>query len=413
MKNRAPYLLVVICILFNLSTSFAQITMQPINGWNMEEKNGSYIFKPAKASGDNKEFIYEVMPLLKPAGQSFDDWFNYAIDKDLQLSGYTLPAAANRKNITSNQTIFSFSSEVTDKKGKAWYITYISYQTAENEYRLARVISSPDIKFYASCMRPAASHFGMLAKQTGTMGSVARNTYVAPPEPAKEEDHYLALAPDAADKALKSADIKGVLINLDNSNNPDGSMLRVYKPYLVLNDGSIYSDPVLSPYNFNAELSKQKEPKKWGTWKLKGNVMVVSWPGRNQTEKWTKNWFWATPAMNSERIEGSYITRTGKDNESLLNNDKAGTCRNISLNKSGQFTMLPLAENNNGLVSASSADYTKRNEAGTYKLNEYSIELHFNNGNVLRRAFYFYLHGKTHFGIGNFVYVPKRYVEAN
>jgi len=111
-------------------------------------------------------------------------------------------------------------------------------------------------------------------------------------------------------------------------------------------------------------------------------------------------------------IEGAYITRTGKDNESLLSNGKAGTGRNISLNKSGQFTILPSAENNNGNVSASSADYTKRNEAGTYKLNEYSIELHFNNGNVIRRAFYFYLQGKTHFGIGNFVYVPKRFVEA-
>ena len=412
MKNRAPYLLLVICILFNISDTLAQTTMQPITGWSMEEKNGSYIFRPEKAPGD-KEFIYEVMPSFKPTGQTFDDWFNYAIDKDLQLSGYTLPSSANRKNITSNQTIFSFSSEVTDKKAKNWYITYIAYQTAENEFRLARVISSPDIKYYANCMRPAASHFGMLAKQTGVLGTVAKNTYATPPEPAKEEDHFLALPPDGADKALKSADIKGVLIHLDNSYATDGSLVRVYNPYLVLNDGSIYSDPVFSPYNFNVEASKQKESKKWGTWKMKGNTITVSWQGRNQNEKWSKNWFWATPAMNNERIEGAYITRTGKDNETLIGSDKSGTGRNISLNKSGQFTMLPLAGNDNGNLSVSSADYTKRNEAGTYKLSEYSIELHFNNGTVLRRAFYFYLQGKTHFGIGNFVYVPKRYVEAS
>jgi hypothetical protein len=382
--------------------------MQPINGWNMEEKGGSYIFKPDKVSGETKEFSYEVMPASKASGVTFDDWFNYVIDKDLQQAGLALPASSNRKNITSNQKIYSFSAEVKDKQGKSWFVTYISYITTENDYRLARVVSSPDIKYYAGCMRPAASHFGMLARQTGSMGSVARNTYAAPAEPAKDEDHYLALNGDAIEKALKSSDIRGVLIHLENTYAPDGSMVRGYNPYLVLNDGTIYSDPVLGPYNFNSDLSRAKEPKKWGTWKMKGEVITINWPGRNQTEKWNKNWFWATPAMSNERIDGSYTTRTGKDNETLLSSDKAIGGKCISLNRSGQFTLTALPESNNGNASVSSADYTKRNEAGTYKLNEYSIELYFNNGTVMRRAFYFYLQGKTHFGIGNFVYVPKR-----
>jgi hypothetical protein len=59
-------------------------------------------------------------------------------------------------------------------------------------------------------------------------------------------------------------------------------------------------------------------------------------------------------------------------------------------------------------TSGGNADFSKRDEAGTYTLNEYGIELRFNNGTVIRRAFYFYLQGKTHFGIGNFVYAPKR-----
>jgi hypothetical protein len=400
MKLRLPRLILTLGILVTQTTSFAQSAMQSINGWNMEEKNGSYIFRPEKIAGETKEFSYEVMPVTKATGVTFDEWFNYAIDKDLTAAGLVLPSP--KKNITSNQKIFSFSSEVKDKVGKTWFVTYVSYQTPDSEYRLGRAISSPDIKFYASNMRPAASHFGLLAKQGGPLGAVAKNTYMAP-EPAKEEDHPFALNGDASAKALKSADIKGVLIHLGTATAADGTAIRVYSPYLVLNDGSIYADPVLSPYNFNHELSKAKEPWKWGTWKMKGETIVVNWPSRNESERFNKNWFWASPAAAAERIEGSYITRTNKDNESLMPGAPAGTLKNISLNKSGQFTITSLTD-----AAASSSDFTKKNEAGTYTLNEYSIELHFNNGTTLRRAFYFYLQGKTNFGVGSMVYVPKR-----
>jgi hypothetical protein len=412
MKNRAPYLFVAICILFNIS-SIAQMAMQPITGWKLEEKNGNYIFKPDKVAGETNDFTYEVMPPAKASGVTFEEWFNYAIDKDLEQLGFSLPNASDKKNITTNQKIYSFSSEVKDQQRKTWYVTYISFITAENDYRMARVVSTADIRYYAGCMRPVAAHFGSLAKQTGSFGSVARNTYTAPPEPAREEEHYLALHGEAAKKGLRSSDIRGVLIHLENATTADGKTVRSYNPYLVLNDGTIYSDPVLSPYNFNVELSKQKEPKKWGTWKMKGDeLVIINWPARNNaTEKWNKNWFWATPAMPNESIEGLYTTRTGKNNETLLSNEKAIAGKTISLNKSGQFTLMPLTGNNNsnnGNAPSSSVDYSKRNEAGTYKLNEYSIELHFNNGTIMRRAFYFYLQGKTHFGIGHFVYVPKR-----
>jgi hypothetical protein len=186
-------------------------------------------------------------------------------------------------------------------------------------------------------------------------------------------------------------------------------MVRGYSPYLILNDGSIYSEPVLSPYNFNVELSKQTEPQKWGTWKLKGEAMLINWTGRNETEKWVKNWFWATPATNGEKIEGSYTTSSGKVNGNIKGDESTAASKYISFNNQGQFT-ISTNESNNGNVPAS--EYAKRNEAGTYILNDFSIELHFNNGTVMRRAFYYYLQGKTHFGIANQVYVPKRYVDA-
>jgi hypothetical protein len=178
-----------------------------------------------------------------------------------------------------------------------------------------------------------------------------------------------------------------------------------------LNDGSTYSEPVLSPYSLDVAQSKQKEPTRWGTWKLKNNSFMVDWTARNESEKWFKNWFWATPSQKEEKLEGAFITVNGSENEALTNAEKAAGSKYISFNNAGQFTLsVSPYDNGNGTVPAS--EFAKKNEAGTYILNDYSMELHFNNGTVIRRIFYFYLPGKTHFGIGNSVYVPKQSADA-
>jgi hypothetical protein len=187
-------------------------------------------------------------------------------------------------------------------------------------------------------------------------------------------------------------------------------MVRIYKPYLVLNDGSIYSEPVVSPYSLDVAQSKLKEPKKWGTWKLKNNSFMVEWTARNETEKWFKNWFWATPSQKEEKLDGSFMTVNGAENDALKSIDKGASSKFIVFNNSSQFT-LTTGDNANAAVPAS--EINNKNEAGTYSLNDYSIELHFNNGTVIRRIFYFYLPGKTHFGVGNSVYVPKQFAEAS
>lgn len=396
MKTR-PYLMLVLFFLSSVLTSIAQIAVQPIAGWNLEEKDGSYIFKPEKAPGDTKEFIYEIMAPSRSGGSAFDDWFSDAIDMDMQQAGFSFAANTDRKNIATNQTISSFSAEVTDKKGKSWYVTYISYQTGTNDFRLARVTSSTDIKYYASNMRPVATHFGNLAKHDGGNARATRTSVV------QNDDNIVVQADNTGSKGLKTPDINGILIHLEYNYAPDGKMIRTYYPYLVLNDGSLYSEPVTSPYVFDVNLSKEKEPKKWGTWKLKGNSFVVDWNSRNETEKWYKNWFWATPSISNERIEGSFMTVTGNGNDALKINSAAP--KTITFTNNGQFTISP-ATDATGNTPAS--EFSKRNESGTYLLNDYSIELRFNNGTVLRQTFYFYLQGKTHFGIGNHVYVPKR-----
>jgi hypothetical protein len=295
------------------------------------------------------------------------------------------------------------------------YVTYIGYQAGNGEYRLARVTSSPDVKYYSNYMRSVADHIGNLAKTDAYYTGTAKNgkTHNAHTKTdAKPGNTTNAQSEIIPEKALKSTEINGILVHLEYNTTPDGKMQRIYKPFLVLNDGSIYSEPFLSPYSLDVAASKQKEPKKWGTWKLKNNTFLVEWTATGETEKWFKNWFWATPSQREEKLEGSFMTVSGLDNGNVKSADNGYTSKFIAFNNTGQFTLTTGNSNNpNSAIPAS--EFNKRAEAGTYTLNEYSVELHFNNGTVIRRLFYFYLPGKTHFGVGTSAYVPKQFGDAN
>jgi len=420
MKN---VLLVISLILgLGIPTVFAQTPVQPMLGWKMEENKGRFVFKPtAVFSDENKEFSYEVMPLEKAEGRSFDEWFTGSIDKNMRGSGFSLPKNKDKKNI-SYSTLSSFSGKVTDKSGKIWYVAYMAYRTNNQQYRMAKLFSSPDITYYTNCMKSAAMHFGKLAKQEGafeTSGLIetVKNNSPAPVTPptviekAPVPRNAMVNAENVTRplKGLKATEIKGIVINLEYSYGVGGAVVSEYTPYLLLNDGSLYSNPVVSPYEFDVALSKQKEPQKWGTWKLNSGAITVNWPARNKSERWEKNWFWARPAAGNEKMEGAFTSNAGAGNAAMGGNVMTVSSKNILFNSVGRFalTSVGVGTNYTDYGIATSA-YSKKDEAGAYALNGYSIELRFNNGTTMRRAFYFYPKDKAHFGIGNHVYMQKR-----
>jgi hypothetical protein len=420
MKNA---LLVLVLIMgLGIPSVLAQSPVQPMLGWKMEELRGRFIFRPtAVFSDENKEFSYEVMPLEKSEGKSFDEWFTGTIDKNLRGSGFSQPKQKDKKNISYN-TLSSYSGKVSDKNGKVWYVAYMAYRTNNQQYRMAKLFSSPDITYYTNCMKTAAMHFGKLAKQEGAFETtglvdVAKNSPTAPatlpPVIEKTPAPRNAIAGNdnvtTPVKGLKATEIKGIIINLEHSYGVGGAVISEYMPYLLLNDGTIYSNPVVSPYEFNVSLSKQREPKKWGTWKISGNAITVNWPGRNKSEKWEKNWFWARPAAGNEKIEGAFTSMIGSGNSAMGGNVVTVSSKNILFNTLGRFALTGVGVGTNYTdYNIATSAYSKKDEAGAYSLNGYSIELRFNNGTTMRRAFYFYPKDKAHFGIGNHVYVQKR-----
>ncbi len=127
MKN--AILVIVLFMGLGIPVIMAQSPIQPMLGWKMEENRGRYIFKPTAVFSDaNKEFSYEVLPLEKSDGKSFDEWFTGTIDKNLRISGFSLPKQKDKKNISYN-TLSSYSGKVSDKDGKVWYVAYMAYRT--------------------------------------------------------------------------------------------------------------------------------------------------------------------------------------------------------------------------------------------------------------------------------------------
>lgn len=421
MKNT---LLVIILIMgFGIPTVLAQ-TIQPMLGWKMEENKGCFIFSPTAVFSDaNKEFSYEIMPLEKVDGKNFDEWFTGSIDKNMRASGFTVPKTKtiDKKNI-SYSTLSSYSGKVTDKDGKIWYVAYMAYRTNNRQYRMAKLFSSPNITYYTNCMKSAAMHFGKLAKQEGAFESTGLSDVAksnALPQPVVPTVIEKTPAPRnvtaSADnvnhpvKGLKATEIKGIVINLEYSYGVGGAVMSEYTPYLLLNDGSLYSHPIVSPYEFDVALSKQREPKRWGTWRISGSTIVVTWPGKSKSDKWEKNWFWARPAAGNEKIEGAFGSMSGAGASPMGGNVATVSSKNILFNSVGRFALTGVTVGTNYTdYNISTSAYSKKDEAGSYSLNGYSIELKFNNGTTMRRAFYFYPKDKAHLGIGSHVYIQKR-----
>ncbi len=289
----------------------------------------------------------------------------------------------------------------------------MGYQLNNGEYRLARMISSSDITYFKSNIQPVVTHFGKLAKQdgfdikntgSGTTGRSAERTTTASTTSGKVKSEELVTA-----NGLKPAEVKGIAINLEYIAGVGGGIYPSYEPYLLLTDGSIYDGPSVSPYNFDVAKSKQLEPRKWGTWKAVGKTMVINWPNKekDKTDTWEKNWFWAKPATNGEKIQGGYKTISGGGNTALGGNIMIVSSTNITFNKNGQFTMVGVSGgSNSGDFGVSSSSYAHKDGAGTYVLNGYSLELRYNNGQVQQKSFYFYPDSKEAFGIGTSAYVP-------
>lgn len=400
-----PYLLSFIYLLFPVLL-WAQTNITPIPGWKLENIGGWYKFTPPTGN-----FEYDIMSLETSGVNNLTDWVKTFSIKDLQASGYSAPLASNPPLTKYIQSILTYSVIVTDQQNVKWGIMYVAYSRPDNAIRYGKVIWQPGKP--GDALNTAARHFATLMKQEIGQTQAKNNTTSTQSEvkstPAATSTSSPITTPG---KGLSPADIRGLVIHSESSIGVGGMMIIVYKPYILLKNGTMYEHPEISPYDLDVAQSRQSEPEKWGTWKLDGKTLTINHgtkTGVSQTvNHWISGWSWAEPAVKGEKITGSYSTISGGGNTAFGGGAITVSSKFITFNNKGQFTYESTGGGSYNGAGGGVSAYSTKNTSGTYTFDGYSLQLSFNNGKVLRQCFYFYGDDKEVFGIGNHPYTKSK-----
>lgn len=368
----------------------------------MNTDGGRYSYTPTTVIG-SIPINYDIYPSRTIDAGNLADWLQNIVQKDLADLHYVpLPGKPNQQDIKS---IKVYSVGVKDAAGKQWLVNYMAYTRPDGQVRYGRIIESP-VSSIQPYMTTAVQHFMAICKKEGGLpeNSTASNGATI----QKTKPKKTGTPVTAPNQGLKPSDIRGIVMHLEYSTGVGGMMITVYNSYLLLQDGTCYKHCQVSPYDLDVPGSRVSEPNQWGTWRLEDKTLSVTMNKDQKTDKWDENWFWGRPAAKDEKITGAYHTLSGGGNTALGGGSMVYASGNITFNDKGQFTRVSSGGGSNSGPTGSVTAYSSKDAAGVYIFDGYSLELHYNNGTVIRQCFYFYPRTKDTFSIGDNDYVPVK-----
>jgi len=398
------HFLLFITYCFWLLLAQAQVNIPPIQNWSQQVDNNKYTFIPNNAAAN---FTYEVMPLEKSTSGSLDEWLKKTAEMEIKTSGYALPSAKDFA-LVEVMNYKTCAAMVADPSGRKWMLSYMAYKTNGNNIRYVKMKMPAGVQ--SPYMNIAIKHFINLSKQENSAQNAETNASSIKDNSLQQNSKQKIEPAITGGKTLKAEEIKGVVMNMEYSYGVGGMIVPEYKPYLLLKDGTIYKHIKVSPYELNLAASKQSEPEKWGTWKMEGKNIVVQLPekGSMKTSRWEKNWYWARSAESNEKIQGAFKTISGGGNTAVGGSTMIVIGSNIAFNNKGEFTLEKYSGGSSYDFGVGVSTNSKKNTMGTYTLNGYSIELRFNNNDVVKKLFYFYPDSKDAFGMGGDSYTAVK-----
>lgn len=366
----------------------------------MQENNGHVSFAPAMLFGA-PNFHYDVYPPQQAGGEDMAGWLSGLAERDVRAAGYTIvPGQEQGKDV---QSFRIYSVMVKDAGGKQWLVNYMAYALPDRSYRLGRIIEVPNAAVAKNNMNTAVQHFIRISKREGglivsggggaTAGGGSTDGGAPTPEDstggrttsAKEETPTTAPG-----QGLKPAEIKGIVLHQEYGMGVGGMMIINYNPYVLLQDGTIYSDLYVCIYDLDVAKSRETEPKKWGSWKLENpTTLVVTMNSDHKPEKWEgkAHWFWASPARKGEKLEGTWSTISGGGNTAFGGGSIVVSSNVLTFNTQGQFTTLSTGGGTYSGATGTVTAYSNKDAAGTYTFDGYSLELRYGNGTIVRKTF--------------------------
>jgi hypothetical protein len=140
---------------------------------------------------------------------------------------------------------------------------------------------------------------------------------------------------------------------------------------LLLKDGWAYETPDYSPHDFDAEASKRSETDRWYRWKREGGALLYS----NDGDEWLPLKGILGHPLTAESILGSFKTMTVYGADSA-DTEPVTNARGWFFGADGRFA----------LTSSRKAAlfYNSDKAEGTYRLENYTLDLTFDDGSRLR-----------------------------
>lgn len=110
-------------------------------------------------------------------------------------------------------------------------------------------------------------------------------------------------------QGVQARDIADFFVAWEDRPVPGSTMNEVvHTAYLMFKDGTAYEELDIPPDEFNASVSRQLQPDRWGQWRRSGSAYEVL--DANGEWKELKGWQ-ALPAREDERLNGSYSRMSG------------------------------------------------------------------------------------------------------
>ncbi len=242
----------------------------------------------------------------------------------------------------------------------------------------------------------------------------------------------------APGQGVQLADIEGIIHTGEGVTTFTGYQFQE-ATYLLLKDGTIYKNLQVPPSDLNAVDSKQYEQENWGTWQRNGDTVSVQWYGSNE---WLAlDGFLVQPAQAGELLNTSYnnlsasttgmigmggTVSTYSDTIIFMPDGRFETSTYSTMGSTNSYG--DYSQNSNyytdeeGTVGGTSTSNTVGDvttgmtvtaddknpnpptTTGTYTLDGYTLELRYDDGNIVRKTFYFWNEKKDNAVIGAVTY---------
>lgn len=182
------------------------------------------------------------------------------------------------------------------------------------------------------------------------------------------------------------SNIERIALLVDYESGYGGYIYPVYNPYVFFKNGMLVKEPKIPVGELNLEALDTDQATDWGTWKLAGDKVQITYADGDTSEKeWPGSD--AYPAKNGETLNGSFSSISGGGTLAFGGDIGVVSYSSMSFTPDGWYT----TESVGGGSSSSSSAYHTSTTSGKYTIDgEYQITLTANNGQVSHFFFCWY-----------------------